>query len=84
MVKSNKSISEVKETIKNLYREEVEVTLSLGRNKTVRFCGMLDGIYPALFKVRPNDESFKGKTVYSYAEYLCGQVKLSKIQSNSV
>lgn len=82
MIKSNISISEVKDKIKKMQGENVEVTLNLGRNKTVRFYGKLDGIYPALFKVSPRDGEYKGKTVYSYSDYLCGQVKLLKVEQN--
>ena len=51
-----------------------DVRVNLGRNKIVNFTGLLSGIYPALFTVRPNDKSFLGKTSYSYAEVLCGSV----------
>lgn len=78
MIKNNLSISEAKETIQKMHRKNVEVTLNLGRNKIVKFCGELEGVYPALFKVRPHDKSFTGKTTYSYSEYLCGRVKLTE------
>jgi len=29
-----------------------------------------------LFTVTPTDKNFKGKTSYSYSEYMCGRVKL--------
>ena len=37
---------------------------------------MLAEIYPAIFTVRPSDEGFLGRTSYSYAEVLCGTVKI--------
>ncbi len=58
------------------FRTQVAVTVNLGRNKTVEYCGELTGVYPALFSVTPNDKNFLGKTSYSYAELLCGAVKL--------
>jgi len=79
MIKSSLSISQVKETVKRLSEKSVEVTLNLGRNKFVTFNGKLSGVYPALFTVTPFDKSFKGKTSYSYSEYLCGKVKLNEI-----
>lgn len=78
MIKSSLSLSQVKETIQNLKQKTVEVTLNLGRNKFVSFCGTLAGVYPALFTVTPFDKSFKGKTSYSYSEYMCGRVKLTE------
>ncbi len=76
MIKSNMSLSQVKDAIKNMRQSTVEVTLNLGRNKFVVFSGTLEGVYPALFTVKPFDEGFKGKTSYSYSEYLCGKVKI--------
>ena len=76
MIKSNTTLTEVKERIKNGKDRSVQVTLNLGRNKFVSFSGVLSGVYPALFTVTPHDKSFKGKTSYSYSEYMCGRVKL--------
>ena len=78
MIKSNTTLSQVKETIKKMQSKSVEVTLNLGRNKYVSFSGTVMGVYPALFTVTPFDCSFKGKTSYSYSEYMCGRVKLKE------
>ena len=56
--------------------KDVDVTLNLGRNKFVKVSGRLSGVYPALFTVVPEDKAFKGKTSYSYSEYMCGKVSL--------
>ena len=77
MIKTNITLSQVKEYIAKLKQKEVKVTLSLGRNKYVSFLGKLEGVYPALFTVKPFDASFNGKTSYSYSELMCGKVKLS-------
>ena len=74
MIKSVSSLSQVKETIKKMQEKKVEVTLNLGRNKFVSFNGKLTGVYPALFTVVPEDKDFKGKTSYSYQEFMCGRV----------
>lgn len=76
MVKSSITLSQVKEAVKALHQKSVKVTLNLGRNRFVSFEGKVAGVYPALFTVVPNDKSFKGKTSYSYSEYLCGKVRL--------
>ncbi len=78
MIKSSISISQVKDTIQKLKQKTVDVTLNLGRNKFVSFCGTLSGVYPALFTVTPFDKDFKGKTSYSYSEYMCGKVRLKE------
>lgn len=76
MIKRNNDIVTVKKTIADYLKRQVDVTVNLGRNKVLRYCGMLSGVYPALFTVKPNDENFLGKTSYSYAEVLCGSVKV--------
>ncbi len=78
MIKSSLSLSQVKESIERMHKKEVDVTLNLGRNKFVNFSATLTGVYPALFTVSPTDKSFKGKTTYSYFEYMCGKVKIKE------
>ena len=79
MIKSTVSLSQVKETINKMKERPVSVTLNLGRNKLVSFSGKIVGVHPALFTVSPFDKSFKGKTSYSYSEFMCGRVKLKEI-----
>ena len=76
MIKSVLNIDTIKETVKNLYGKAVTVKLNLGRNKFVTFPATLNGIYPSLFTVSPDDKNFLGKTAYSYSEILCGRVKI--------
>ncbi len=83
MIKSSTSLSQVKESIKRMQDKAVDVTLNLGRNKLVSFSGRVIGVYPALFTVSPFDKSFKGKTSYSYSEYMCGRVKLKETNKSS-
>lgn len=79
MIKNSTSLSEVKSNIKNMQSKPVSVTINMGRNKMVSFVGKVEGVYPALFTVCPFDKAFKGKTTYSYSEYMCGRVKLKEI-----
>ena len=64
-----------------MQEKQVDVTINLGRNKFVSFSGKITGVYPALFTVEPTDKEFKGKTTYSYSEYMCGRVKLKETAS---
>ena len=79
MIKQTKSISDVKQMVKDCAAARVAVKVNLGRNKTMNFSGVLSGIYPALFTVKPDDENFLGKTAYSYSDVLCGNVRIKKI-----
>ncbi len=65
--------------VKDCSASRIAVKVNLGRNKTMNFSGVLSGIYPALFTVKPDDEDFLGKTAYSYSDVLCGNVKIKKI-----
>ena len=79
MIKTETTLSQVKDAIKKMYLKYVEVEFRPGRNKTVKFYGKLNGVYPALFTVSPQDKEYKGKTSYSYSEYMCGKVKLKTV-----
>ena len=80
MIKQTGSVALIKQTIAEYFTRQVNVTVNLGRNKVLKYCGELSGVYPALFTVRPNDKNFLGKTSYSYAEVLCGSVKIKPVQ----
>lgn len=79
MIKPTKNISDVKQMVKDFSSQRVAVKVNLGRNKTMRFCGVLSGVYPALFTIQPDEKDFLGKTAYSYSDVLCGTVKLKRI-----
>ena len=80
MIKPQKDISEIKQMIRALNLQRVQVKVNLGRNKIMRFSGVLSGVYPALFTIQPDEKGFLGKTVYSYSDVLCGNVKLTKVE----
>ena len=79
MIKPTKIIMDVKQRVKDCADERVAVRVNLGRNKSVSFSGVLSGIYPALFTVKPDDKEYLGKTAYSYSDVLCGNVKIKRI-----
>ena len=65
--------------VKDCAKQRVTVRVNLGRNKSTSFSGILSGVYPALFTVQPDDKTYLGKTAYSYADLLCGNVKIKRI-----
>lgn len=79
MIKPTKNIRDVKQMVKTCSKQRVAVRINLGRNKSVSYCGILSGIYPALFTVQPDDKEFLGKTSYSYSDVLCGNVKIKRL-----
>ena len=76
MIKPTTSVSQVKRAVEGCYLKPVTVKLNLGRNKFVTFPATVNGVYPSLFTVSPDDKNFLGKTAYSYSELLCGREKL--------
>ena len=82
MIKSTITLSQIKTYVQDLKESQVEVILSLGRNKFSKYTGVLSGVYPALFKVNPVDKSYNGRTSYSYSEIMCGRVKITKLNQN--
>ena len=79
MIKPTKNIKDVKQMVRDCSAQHIAVKVNLGRNKSVSYSGILSGIYPALFTVKPDDEDFLGKTAYSYSDVLCGNVKIKRI-----
>lgn len=79
MIKPTKKIADVKQMVKDCSAQRVAVRVNLGRNKSISYSGVLSGIYPALFTVKPDDEDFLGKTAYSYSDVLCGNVKIKRL-----
>ena len=79
MIKPTKKIADVKQMVRSCSARRVAVRVNLGRNKSLNYSGVLSGIYPALFTVKPDDKDFLGKTAYSYSDVLCGNVKIKPL-----
>ena len=80
MIKSKKNLQEVKQLVQSYLSERIAVKVNVGRNKSLEFVGTLSSVYPALFAVTPDEKDFRGKTVYSYSDVLCGTVKLTRLE----
>ena len=77
MVKQQKNIEQIKQEIKTFYLKDVIVSVNLGRNKITTYKGKLTGIYPSLITISPYG-GYVGKTNFSYADFLCGLVKVEE------
>lgn len=78
MIKQNVSMAETKDKIKSFFDKDVEIKVNLGRNKFVKCKGKITNIYPALFTIAPHGE-YKGKTAFSYSEYMCGIIDIKEV-----
>lgn len=77
MIKAVQNIASIKRDIQQKSQKRVNVRFSPGRNKVVCYSGVLSGVYPEIFTIEPDDRAFYGKTAYSYADILCGEVKIT-------
>lgn len=78
MIKENLTLTEIKKRVLGFSGERVNVRVDLGRNRSVKFTGKLTGVYPSVFTIEPDDKSYRGKTSYSYADVLCGDVRIGR------
>jgi uncharacterized protein Veg len=83
MIKTVQDISKIKQSIRDVHQKRVNVRFNRGRNKIVCYSGVLSGVYPEIFTVSPDDKNFLGKTSYSYAEILCGEVKITEYKERN-
>ena len=75
MIKTPINLEEVKAKICNLKGAPVKMEVNRGRNKIVRFDGVIECIYPSVFTVKAHKMTFASKT-FSYFDVLCGEVKI--------
>lgn len=87
MRKVGDTIENIINQIKSLKGQNIDLEVSRGRKKTLKYTGTIENIYPSIFTVRSltnNNSSFS----YSYADVLCGTVifkeSLNDRQVNSV
>ena len=84
MIQQKKNLQDVKQMVQSYLSKRIAVKVNLGRNKSMEFVGTLSNIYPALFAVTPDEKEFRGKTVYSYSDVLCGTVKLKRLKLKKI
>ena len=74
MRKVNSKIEDVIEQIQRLKGKSVDLEVSRGRKKTLKISGVIESLYPSIFTVRCEGQ---GPFSYSYADVLCGEVKVA-------
>jgi len=65
-------LNEVKEKIKNLKGQDVELSINRGRKKIEFVSGTVKDIYPSVFTVVLKDQTLL--QTFSYFDVLCGKV----------
>ena len=72
MRKANIDLNGIKEKIKNLKGQSVEMSIDRGRKKIELVSGTVKDIYPSVFTVIIKDQTLL--QTFSYFDVLCGKV----------
>lgn len=72
MRKINIDLNEVKEKIKMLKGQNVEMSINRGRKKIELVSGIVKDVYPSVFTVVIKDQTLL--QTFSYFDVLCGKV----------
>lgn len=69
-------LENVKQRILALKGNNVKMEVNRGRNKIVKFNGIIVNVYPSVFTVEADSSSLLGSKTFSYFDVLCGEVKI--------
>lgn len=69
-------LSSVKEKILALKGSTVKMEVNKGRNKIVKFNGVIVNVYPSVFTVEADTPQIPENKTFSYFDVLCGDVKI--------
>jgi len=83
MRKSSILLPEVKARILRLKGQPITLTVHDGRQKYHRVSGTLVGVYPSVFTVKLDRPKSIDRMSWSYAELLCGQVRIALRHSDT-
>ncbi len=66
----------IKNNVRSLMGQSLDILLNPGRNKISTHCGTVSAIYPSLFTLNLAEEEEGKKLTCSYSDVLCGKVQL--------
>ena len=80
MRKVNTNINDIINQIKSLKGQDINLEITKGRKKTIKYSAIIENVYPSIFTVKNTltNNSFS----YSYADVLCGAVSLKEKEIN--
>lgn len=76
MRKVNSKIEDIINQIKELKGQNVNMEITRGRKKTIKYLGQIENTYPSIFTVKSHEDN-QTSFSYSYADVLCGDVSLT-------
>ncbi len=71
-------LTAVKERVSLLKGKQVNFKINKGRNKIVKFKGVIAEVYPAMFVIKPNEAVDLDRFSYSYFDCLCGDINIAE------
>ncbi len=87
MRKVGSKIEDIINEIKTLQGSDIDLEITKGRKKSIKYSGTIENIYPSIFTVRSLSDKLISHS-YSYADVLCGDVsfalkqKLNDLENN--
>lgn len=82
MKKSFITLEDIKSEVSLLKGKDVKLYINRGRRKILKFEGIIDNVYTSVFTVKDKIASSTTRT-YSYSDILCGDVKITKLETNA-
>lgn len=64
----------IKDEISQLKGKNLKLMVNKGRKKIVKFYGIIESVYPAMFIIKPNENIELDRTSFSYNDVLCGDI----------
>ena len=77
MIRTPINLEEIKQKITGLKGSPVKMEINRGRNRIIKFHGIIESVYPSVFTVKAHEMTFSSKT-FSYFDVLCGDVKITR------
>lgn len=71
---NTEKLQAVKDEIFTLKGKNLKLMVNKGRKKIIRFYGIIESVYPAMFIIKPNENVELDRTSFSYNDVLCGDI----------
>ena len=83
MRKVNSNIEDIINQIKELKGQNIDLEVTRGRKKAMKYTATIENIYPSIFTVRSVNNN-KNAYSYSYADVLCGAVNFKESEQKGI
>lgn len=77
------ALKQIRKNLELHIGEKIKLRANRGRRKTFEKVGVLESTYPAIFVIRIDEENYKRRLSFSYADVLTHTVELSLCRGES-